>query len=121
MQEEYKRFDLVIVGGGLVGASLAAIIARDKGLQVAVIERYPASAIDDENITHPSYDARTTAVANGSCHIFSSVDFDALKTASTSVCEVPITPLATCPNAITIAPVSVAISTTFLTFFVWRM
>jgi 2-octaprenyl-6-methoxyphenol hydroxylase len=92
MQEEYKRFDLVIVGGGLVGASLAAIIARDKGLQIAVIELYPASAIDDENITHPSYDARTTAVANGSCHIFSQLGiWERMKQKATPIEGISIT------------------------------
>jgi 2-octaprenyl-6-methoxyphenol hydroxylase len=53
-------FDVAIVGGGLVGASLAAAL-RDTGLRIAVIEPFaPDSA------AQPSFDERTTALGNAS-------------------------------------------------------
>ena len=50
------RYDLVIVGGGLVGASLAVAL-RDSGLSIGVVERWPLAS-DNQ----PSYDERTVAL-----------------------------------------------------------
>ena len=58
-----EAFDIVIVGGGMVGASLAAALAP-LGLKVALIEEVPHG-----NVTHPSFDERTTALSNGSRRI----------------------------------------------------
>lgn len=53
-------YDVVIVGGGLVGASLACALGnRDK--RVAMIEAVPPRATNQ-----PSYDDRTIALASGS-------------------------------------------------------
>jgi 2-octaprenyl-6-methoxyphenol hydroxylase len=56
-------FDIAIVGGGMVGASLAVAL---KGLdaRVALIEAVPHGAA-----TQPSFDERTTALSNGSRRI----------------------------------------------------
>ncbi len=54
------RHDLVIVGGGLVGASLAVAMAAQP-LRIAVIERYPLHSRQQ-----PSYDDRTVALSWGS-------------------------------------------------------
>ena len=56
--------DVAIVGGGLVGASLAAALAPT-GLRLALIE---GSAADDAR--QPSFDDRTTALGNGTRRIF---------------------------------------------------
>jgi 2-octaprenyl-6-methoxyphenol hydroxylase len=56
-------FDIAIVGGGMVGASLAVALAP-LGLKVALIEEVPHG-----NIAHPSFDERTTALSNGSRRI----------------------------------------------------
>ena len=61
------------MGGGLVGASLAACLARDPAVQVVVVEKFAPPS--QHNHTgpqdlHPSYDARNTALANGTCHVF---------------------------------------------------
>lgn len=58
--------DVVIMGGGLVGASLAACLARDPKLSIAVVEKFLPQATE----LHPSYDARNTALSNGTCHVF---------------------------------------------------
>ncbi len=63
-----RHYDVVIMGGGLVGASLAACLARDSALQIAVVEKFnPPTQLGD---FHPSFDARNTALTNGTCHLF---------------------------------------------------
>lgn len=56
-------YDVIIAGGGMVGASLAHALAGD-GLRVAVIEPVPPAA-DDQ----PSYDDRAIALAYGTRRI----------------------------------------------------
>lgn len=56
--------DLVIIGGGLVGASLAVALA-ETGLRITVVE---ATAADTP--AHPSYDERVIALSLGSARIF---------------------------------------------------
>lgn len=56
--------DVAIVGGGLVGASLALALAPT-GLRVAVIE-----SVAPESATQPSFDDRTTALGNGTRRSF---------------------------------------------------
>lgn len=62
-----SAYDVVIAGGGLIGASLAVALAP-LGLRIAVVEaRLPTSA------QQPSYDDRSTAVAEGSRRILSAI------------------------------------------------
>ncbi len=63
-----QRVDIAIVGGGLVGASLACALApliERSGLNVAVIEANPLPDLD-ETAYQPSFDARASAIAQGS-------------------------------------------------------
>ena len=50
------EFDLVIIGGGLVGASLAAAL-RDTEIRIAVVEPY-----EIDSHSQPSFDGRTIAL-----------------------------------------------------------
>jgi 2-octaprenyl-6-methoxyphenol hydroxylase len=56
-------FDIAIVGGGMVGASLAVALAP-LGLKVALVEAVPHASD-----AQPSFDERTTALSNGSRRI----------------------------------------------------
>lgn len=62
------HYDILIIGGGLVGASLAACLARAPAIRIGVVEKFPPP--QQEGYFHPSYDARNTALANGTCHVF---------------------------------------------------
>ncbi len=58
-----EAVDVAIVGGGMVGASLAVAL-RSAGLRVALIE-----AVPHDSAEQPSFDERTTALSNGSRRI----------------------------------------------------
>jgi 2-octaprenyl-6-methoxyphenol hydroxylase len=62
-----SEFDVLIVGGGLVGASLAAALAP-LPLKVAVVEAVPFGSRGQ-----PSFDDRATALSQGSRRIFESM------------------------------------------------
>jgi 2-octaprenyl-6-methoxyphenol hydroxylase len=65
MNEPQPEFDLAIAGGGLVGASLALALAP-LGLRIALLEAVAPGQGD----VHPSFDERTTALANGTIRAF---------------------------------------------------
>ena len=56
-------YDIAIVGGGMVGASLAVSL-EGLGLRIALIE-----AVPNDSASQPSLDERTTALSNGSRRI----------------------------------------------------
>ena len=60
-------FDVAIVGGGMVGATLAVALAP-LHLRVALIEAVPHNAA-----SQPSFDERTTALSNGSRRILETI------------------------------------------------
>jgi 2-octaprenyl-6-methoxyphenol hydroxylase len=61
--EHTQPFDITIVGGGMVGASLAVALAP-LGLRIALVEAVPQGSA-----AQPSFDERTTALSNGSRRI----------------------------------------------------
>lgn len=64
MHAEVKTCDVLIIGGGLAGASLACAL-ENSGLAVELIEAHPLHAQ-----TQPCYDDRTVALSYGSRVIF---------------------------------------------------
>lgn len=61
------QYDLVIAGGGLVGATLACAL-RDQPLRIALID-----AVSIDRLEGPSFDARSVALGYGSSRIFSAL------------------------------------------------
>jgi 2-octaprenyl-6-methoxyphenol hydroxylase len=80
-----EKFDVAIVGGGMVGASLAVALAP-LGVRVALIEAQSFDAA-----TQPSFDERTTALSNGSRRILQTLDvWDRLEDAATPIARIHV-------------------------------
>ncbi|MBL1321164.1 MAG: 2-octaprenyl-6-methoxyphenyl hydroxylase [Methylophaga sp.] len=78
-------FDLIIVGGGMVGASLACAL-KNSDLKIAIIEAFPANSAQQ-----PSYDDRSIALAYGSQRIFESIDlWPKLASHSTAITDIHV-------------------------------
>jgi 2-octaprenyl-6-methoxyphenol hydroxylase len=78
-------FDIAIVGGGMVGASLAVAL---KGLKVrvALVEAVPHDAA-----SQPSFDERTTALSNGSRRILETLGvWPAVAAAATPIAKIHV-------------------------------
>lgn len=68
------QFNITIIGGGMVGMSLALLLARrNSDWQIALLDaqEFPDDAMD--KLFQPSFDARSTAIAHGSMEIFQSL------------------------------------------------
>ncbi|UJP08165.1 MAG: lycopene cyclase family protein, partial [Nitrosomonas sp.] len=55
------KFDMIVIGGGLVGASLVAAL-KDSGLKMALIEPYASMPLPQDD----SWDSRVYAISPGS-------------------------------------------------------
>jgi 2-octaprenyl-6-methoxyphenol hydroxylase len=80
-----ESYDIAIVGGGMVGASLAVAL---EGLDVrtALIEAVPHDAV-----AQPSFDERTTALSNGSRRILETLGvWDELANAATRIAKIHV-------------------------------
>lgn len=60
------RYDVLIVGGGMVGLTLANLLS-DSGLKIAVVEKFEPRAVEDE------IDIRVSAINRASLNIFKSI------------------------------------------------
>ncbi len=77
--------DLLIVGGGLVGASLAIALAG-RGLRIGLIDAHPPG-----DPGQPAYDDRAIALAQGSCRIFEAMDVWAeMADSAEPICEIHV-------------------------------
>jgi 2-octaprenyl-6-methoxyphenol hydroxylase len=79
------RFDVAIVGGGMVGATLSVALAP-LGLRIALIE-----AVPHDSAAQPSFDERTTALSNGSRRVLETLRlWDALAGAATPIARIHV-------------------------------
>ncbi len=80
-----EEFDIAIVGGGMVGATLGAALAP-LGLRIALIE-----AIPHDSGANPSFDERTTALSNGSRQILETLGvWSLVHSAATRIAKIHI-------------------------------
>jgi 2-octaprenyl-6-methoxyphenol hydroxylase len=78
-------FDVAIVGGGMVGATLGVALAP-LNLRVAIIEAIPHNAA-----AQPSFDERTTALSNGSRRILETLGvWPALSAVATPIAKIHV-------------------------------
>jgi len=84
---------VIIVGGGMVGLSLALMLAKAK-IRVKLLEaiRYPDSTDTESVPYHSSFDARNTALSRRSVQIYQKLGlWEALQQHATPILEVHIT------------------------------
>ena len=67
--ESNHQFDITIVGGGMVGISLALLLAQQKPWKVLVLESQPINQGETPQYS-PSFDARSTALSWSSRCVF---------------------------------------------------
>ena len=66
-----EHYDAVIVGGGMVGATLASALAQIPGLSVLMLEGSATPCVsNDKSVYQYQYDARTITLARGSAEIY---------------------------------------------------
>ncbi|WP_288416509.1 2-octaprenyl-6-methoxyphenyl hydroxylase [uncultured Acinetobacter sp.] len=84
---------VIIVGGGMVGLSLALMLAK-QNIAVKLLEAIQYPDYDDENLApyHSSFDARNTALSRRSVQIYQKLRlWDALQQHATPILQVHIT------------------------------
>ena len=80
-----KQYDILIIGGGMVGASLVRAL-DGQGLRIAVVE-----AVQFETRTEPGYDDRAIALASGTQRIFSGMQlWDRLELEATPIHQIHV-------------------------------
>ena len=74
LERQNTHFDVAIVGGGMVGISLALLLAEQQGLKILLIESQSMAVQSATQPTYsPSFDARSTALSWASRKIYQSV------------------------------------------------
>lgn len=85
MNGKKGSYDIVIVGGGMIGTSLAIALAP-LGLQIAVVE-----AVARKNAQQPSFDDRSTALSRSTQRMFEAVGlWDTVVAASTPITSIHV-------------------------------
>ncbi len=84
--------DIAIIGGGMVGAALAALLAKaDPRWRIAVIEAFPLLPDQSPTSYRPSFDDRSTAIAHGSVLLLQQLGlWDSLRQYATPIEQVHV-------------------------------
>ncbi len=86
------QFNITIIGGGMVGMSLALLLSRrNSDWKIALLDaqEFPDDAMD--KLFQPSFDARSTAIAHGSMEIFQSLAiWDKLNQQATAIKKIHV-------------------------------
>lgn len=69
MNDDTQMFDVCIIGGGMVGATLACILG-EQNFSVAIIEPHPVRQVDKRQ----RFDLRVSAITQASQNIFAGID-----------------------------------------------
>lgn len=68
------KYDICVVGGGMVGLTLARLIAAElPQIKLCLIEKH-AFPSDADTLYQPSFDSRSTALSMGSVELFEALD-----------------------------------------------
>lgn len=88
---EDKAVDIAIIGGGMVGLSLATMLARaNPEWQIVLIEKMAFASLDAP-LTQPSFDARSTAISYGSAEILQTMGiWESLRPSATAISQVHV-------------------------------
>lgn len=89
MTPTVHEFDIAIIGGGMVGASLASLLAASScGWRIALIEAQPLTPVAQYTA---NFDARSTALSCGSVEIFQQLGiWSALEKHATPIAQVHV-------------------------------
>lgn len=92
MSNKIEQFNITIIGGGMVGMSLALLLSRrNSAWKIALLDaqEFPDDAMD--KLFQPSFDARSTAIAHGSMEIFQSLGvWDRLNQQATAIKKIHV-------------------------------
>jgi 2-polyprenyl-6-methoxyphenol 4-hydroxylase len=87
-----QNSNITIIGGGMVGMSLALLLSRQNAeWKIALLDaqEFPDDAMD--KLFQPSFDARSTAIAHGSMEIFESLGiWDRLNQQATAIKKIHV-------------------------------
>jgi len=88
---ELQSPDITIIGGGMVGASLALLLAKQKPDWQILLLDAQAFPTADEPIYQPSFDSRSTAIAQGSVDILRDLGvWDLMSQHATAIAQVHV-------------------------------
>ncbi len=84
--------DIAIIGGGMVGAALAALLAcARRDWTITLLEAQPLPSLGSNPVYQPSFDARSTAIAAGSVELLQQAGvWDQLQRHATAITQVHV-------------------------------
>jgi 2-polyprenylphenol 6-hydroxylase len=87
-----SHFNITIIGGGMVGMSLALLLSRQNSeWKIALLDAQELPDDEMDILFQPSFDSRSTAIAHGSMEIFQSLGvWDRLNQQATAIKKIHI-------------------------------